>query len=256
MQLVSWNVNGLRAIARKGFGEWLETVRPDILCLQETRAEPTQLPPEIRQPDAYHAAFVSGERKGYSGVATFSRRPPLRQATGFGLDPRFDAEGRILLSEYERFVLLNIYFPNGAASEARLAYKMDFYEATLRFCRTLEQAGKPLIICGDVNTAHTEIDLARPKENEAISGFLPEERAWLDRFLAAGYIDAFRRLHPDRCDAYTWWSFRAASRRRNVGWRIDYFFVSEALWPAVSAAGIHADVAGSDHCPISLTLAL
>ena len=256
MKLYSWNVNGLRAIHKKGFLHWFHGCSPDILCLQETKAHSTQLPEELIRIENYDSYFSSAQRRGYSGVATYSRFATKEQHNGFGLDPRFDQEGRILHTEYEHFTLLNIYFPNGKQNEERLQFKLDFYDATLDFCESLKKKGKKLIICGDYNTAHSEKDLARPKENESISGFLPIERAWIDKFISYGYIDVFRRLYPDRCDAYSWWSMRTAARERNIGWRIDYFFVSDNLWSSVKNADIHTNVMGSDHCPISMELIL
>lgn len=253
MKLISWNVNGIRATARKGFLDWLADESPDVLCLQETKAQPDQLTPELRRPPGYHTYWHSAERKGYSGVATYSKTEPLRIEAGFGIE-EFDIEGRVLMTEYPGFKLFNVYFPNGKQSRERLDYKLRFYAAFLEHCETLHAQGDCLIVCGDVNTAHKEIDLARPKQNEKTSGFLPEEREWIDRYLAHGFVDAFRAFNPDEPAQYTWWSYISNARARNVGWRIDYHLVSASLMPAVTDASILSDVIGSDHCPIALEL--
>lgn len=252
IRILSWNVNGIRAVKGKGFLEWLGRESPDILCLQETKAHPDQLESAIRQPQGYHAYWNHPERRGYSGVAIFSRAEPDRvwyEVEEMGLD----LEGRLLCADYTHFLLFNIYFPNGKQSAARLNYKMAFYEAFLKYADSLRAQGRKLIICGDLNTAHKEIDLARPKENEKVSGFLPIERAWIDKLISHGYVDTFRRFHPEP-HQYTWWDLKSGARERNVGWRIDYFFVSEDLLPSVLDAFIMPDVMGSDHCPIGITL--
>ena len=251
MRIISWNVNGIRAVENKGFWDWFEEARPDVLCLQETKAQPEQVSERLRGPAGYQTYWHSAERKGYSGVATFSRGPVSVQR-GLGV-PEFDLEGRVLISEHDGFSLLNCYMPNGKQSQERLDYKLRFYAALLDYCDQQHAAGRHLVICGDVNTAHKEIDLARPKENEKISGFLPEEREWIDRYLAHGFVDAFREFHPEP-DQYTWWSYITRARDRNIGWRIDYFLVSEGLMPRVQDCIIMADVMGSDHCPIALDL--
>lgn len=253
VRLVSWNVNGLRAILKKGFLDYIARKQPDILCIQETRLQEAQLPEEIARIPGYHAFFASAERKGYSGVGIFSRTLPERVERGFG-DPRFDGEGRVLIACYPAFDLYAIYFPNGKASAERLRYKLEFYDACLdRMKRSLD-GGREVVLCGDVNTAHRAIDLARPKQNEKISGFLPEERAWIDRLLAGGFVDAFR-MFSDEGGNYTWWDAKSRARDRNVGWRIDYFFVSGGLAGSVAGSFIHPEVMGSDHCPVSLELA-
>ena len=192
-------------------------------------------------------------RKGYSGVATLSRKKPKAVHRGMGIE-RFDCEGRILRHEYPGFDLLNVYFPNGTSGDERLQYKMEFYDAFLDHCESLRADGKKLIVCGDVNTAHREIDLKNAKANEKNSGFLPQERAWVDKFIAHGYVDTFRLLHPDEPEQYSWWTFRANARERNIGWRIDYFFVTGDLTKKVKDAFIAPEVMGSDHCPIGLLL--
>ena len=251
-KLLSWNVNGIRAVRGKGFLEWLYGESPDILCLQETKAHPEQLDKDLQEPRGYYVYWNHPERKGYSSVATFTKEKPLRVQNGFGVT-EFDLEGRTLITEYPEFVLCNIYFPNGKKDESRLRYKMGFYDAFLQFAEAVKAEGKKLVICGDVNTAHKEIDLARPKENEKFSGFLPEERAWIDKLIAHGYVDTFRHFNKEP-DQYTWWDFKSRARERNVGWRIDYFFVTENLLPAVTKAFIMPEVMGSDHCPIGIML--
>ncbi len=253
IRLVSWNVNGLRAILKKGFPEYLAGEHPDILCIQETKLQEQQLPDEISRIPGYHTFFSSAERKGYSGTGMFSRTVPERVERGFG-DPRFDTEGRIIIAAFPAFDLYNIYFPNGKASPERLHHKLDFYEACLDRMKRSIGEGREVVLCGDVNTAHTELDLARPKQNEKISGFLPEERAWIDRLLAEGFVDTFR-MFTDGGGHYTWWDLKSRARERNVGWRIDYFFVSVGLAGNVAGSSIHPGIMGSDHCPVSLELA-
>lgn len=252
MRILCWNVNGIRAVARKGLLEWLSRETPDILCLQETKAHPDQLDAALRQPAGYYAYWDSPERTGYSGVATLCKHEPLEVQHGLGI-PEFDAEGRVVVTEHPGFTLLNVYFPNGKKDAARLRYKMDFYHAFLAYTDALRARGRKLVVCGDFNTAHNEIDLARPKENEKFSGFLPMEREWMDRFVAHGYVDTFRHFN-DEPHQYTWWDMKSRARERNVGWRIDYFFVSDDLLPSVTGAFIMPEVMGSDHCPVGLTL--
>ncbi len=251
--LLSWNVNGIRAIHKKGFIDWFLKANPDILCLQETKASPEQLTDELLNINGYSSFFSSSVvKKGYSGVAIYTKMIPNKIEYGFGI-PRFDDEGRIIIAYYSKFTLINIYYPNGKASEERLKYKMDFYDAFLEFADNLVSNGHRLIICGDVNTAHKEIDLARPKENENTSGFLQIERDWMDKFISHGYVDTFRMFN-DKPDNYTWWDMQTRARERNVGWRIDYFFVSENLKQNVKNAFILPDVMGSDHCPVGLEI--
>jgi exodeoxyribonuclease-3 len=252
--LLSWNVNGIRAVQKKGFLPWLAHSQPDILCLQETRAEEHQLPAELARPAGYHAFWhASISKKGYSGTALFSRQEPLSVQFGLGVD-EFDQEGRTIIAEYPDFTLLNCYFPNGGRDHSRVPFKMAFYEAFLQKCEALRAEDKAVLFCGDVNTAHREIDLANPKSNQNTTGFLPEERAWMDKLVEAGYVDTFRRLHPDLPEQYTWWSVPTRARERNVGWRIDYFFVTPDLLPRIADAFILPEVQGSDHCPVGLTL--
>ncbi len=248
--MISWNVNGIRAVHRKGAFDWFLQEQPDIFCVQETKAHPEQLVKDLLEIDGYSVYFSSAERKGYSGVAIYTREEPLIVKNGFGIE-RFDNEGRILIAEYEKFVLFNIYYPNGKGSKERLQYKMDFYDAFLEYADRLKNDGRKIIVCGDVNTAHKETDLARPKENEKTSGFLPEEREWIDTFLGHGYVDTFRLFNSEP-DQYTWWDMKTRARDRNIGWRIDYFYMSEDLRDNVKAAYILPDVMGSDHCPIGI----
>ena len=253
MQITTWNVNGLRAIFRKKADQWWWDERPDVLCLQEIRATPEQLTQKQRQQmESSHYLWNPAQRAGYSGVATFSYPKPLENKKGFGVE-EFDVEGRVIQTRYPDFRLFNIYFPNGKRGQERLDYKLGFYAHLLELCEQLHAAGEPIIICGDFNTAHNEIDLRNPKENETTSGFLPEERAWIDKYLEQGFVDAYRALYPDR-EAYTWWTYRFGARDRNIGWRLDYFLVSESLMPSVQDVVIHGDALGSDHCPVSLFL--
>ncbi|MFC2030007.1 exodeoxyribonuclease III [Chloroflexota bacterium] len=254
MRLVSWNVNGIRAAIRHGMWEWLAQDSPDVLCLQETRISRDQLTEQMLRPAGYRAHWNSAERKGYSGVSILSAQKPPEVRSGFG-DPRFDSEGRVLIAVYPQFTLLNVYFPNGRRGHDRVQYKIDFYDALLNYCTQLRSRGRLLIVCGDYNTAHQPIDLARPWQNAKTSGFLPEERAALDRWIESGFVDVYRMLHPD-AEEYTWWSYRFNARDRNIGWRIDYFLVQEELLPRVQGAHILTSVPGSDHCPIELQLDL
>lgn len=254
MKLISWNVNGLRAVVRKERFLPLFQGKPDIICLQEVKAEAEQLPEDVRNIPGYHSYFTHSKgRKGYSGVAVYSRVEPEKVEYGMGIS-RFDDEGRIIVLYLKDTVILNVYFPNGGGGPERLQYKLDFYDAFLNFIEKLHKRGKHIIFCGDVNTAHEAVDLARPKENENHTGFLPEERAWIDEVIYHGYVDTFRTLHPHTRDAYSYWDMKTAARDRNVGWRIDYFFVSPELVGKVQKAEILSSYEGSDHCPIVLEL--
>lgn len=253
MKIYSWNVNGIRAVAKKGFIDWINSEKPDILCIQETKAHPDQLSFDLKAINDYRVDFAAAQKAGYSGTATYSIPRPQKVQIGLNKE-RFDQEGRVVVSYYPNFILLNIYFPNGKARKERLNYKMDFYDYLLDYLAVLKKENENIIITGDVNTAHREIDLARPKANEKISGFLKEEREWIDKLINSGFIDSYRYFYPNKEDAYTWWSLRTAARKRNVGWRIDYFFISESLKKNLKAAKIHNEVTGSDHCPISIEL--
>lgn len=252
MRIFSWNVNGVRAAARGGLVPWLQREKPDVVCLQETKAHVEQLEPELSQPSGYHAQWHSAERRGYSGVATFSLEPPLVVQEGLGV-PEIDAEGRVLITEHVDVTVVNAYFPNSRHGGGRLWYKLLFLRHLRTWLRDRRAADKPALVCGDFNIAHREIDLANPKTNKANPGFLPEERAWLDAFTSDGYFDAFRRLHPDEV-SYTWWSYRGDVRNRNVGWRIDQFWLDERLAPRLESVVHQADVRGSDHCPVGIEL--
>ncbi|MGI5839415.1 MAG: exodeoxyribonuclease III [bacterium] len=253
MKLFSWNVNGIRAALSKGFKEWLAAEQPDILGVQETKIAAGQLAGAGLEVPGYHSYWSCGERKGYSGVGLYTKEEPLAVAYGLGIE-EFDREGRIIVADYPAFRLLNIYFPNGQSGEERLAYKLAFYDAVIAYCRREAAAGKNIVIGGDFNTAHREIDLKNPKQNENYSGFLPVERAKLDEFLAAGFVDSFRHFYPQKVQ-YSWWSYRFNARARDVGWRIDYYYVSESFLPALRDASILGEVTGSDHCPVALFIA-
>lgn len=252
IRILSWNVNGIRAAYRKGFLEWFQKDSPDILCIQEFRATIEQLPLKLRIVEGYNSYFNSAEKKGYSGVALYTKIKPIRIRNGFSIE-KFDKEGRIQIAEFPSFTLFNIYYPNGGSSAERLHYKLDFYDAFLEFVESEKEKGKIIICCGDFNTAHREIDLSRPKANETFSGFLPIERAWIDKFISQGYIDTFRFYNKDPGN-YTWWDYKTRARDRNVGWRLDYFFVNENSIKNVKSSFILSDVMGSDHCPIGINL--
>jgi len=253
-KLISWNVNGIRAAEKKGFVEWLAASDADLVAVQETKAHPGQLSAALLNPTGYHASWNSAEKKGYSGTVIYSRHTPDRVITGLN-NPLFDTEGRCLIHEFEPFVFFNIYFPNGGRGPEWVAHKLAFYQRFLEVAQGYMQAGHPVVITGDFNTAYAEIDLARPRENVTHSGFMPEERAGLGEFFEAGLIDTFRHLHPDTVK-YSWWDMVTRARERNVGWRLDYFLVSPDLKDRIIAADIHEDVFGSDHCPVSLVLSL
>jgi exodeoxyribonuclease-3 len=257
MRILSWNVNGLRAVEKRGFIPWLAEESPDALCLQETKAHPDQLSPELLSPrnkdgKVYASFWASAQKKGYSGVAIYSRAKPL-EVKPLGI-AEFDNEGRVLQAECKDFTLISAYFPNSQDGGARLGYKLDFCAAMLELCNTLVSRGRHFVLCGDYNIAHTPIDLARPRENEGNAGYLPEERAWMDAYTAAGHVDTFRHFHPGEPGHYSWWSYRAGARERNVGWRIDYHCVDKAFLPKVTASLIRPDIEGSDHCPVQIEL--
>jgi exodeoxyribonuclease III len=256
MKIISWNTNGLRATAKQGHFDPLFTdYNPDILCLQETKSTPEQLPEHVRTVFGYDSYFAWPTiKKGYSGVAIYTKETPKSVVYGIGL-PGLDDEGRTITAEYETFYLITCYFPNGGGGPVRLKYKLDFYDQFLVYIEGLKKK-KPVVFCGDVNTAHTEIDLARPKENAENTGFLPIERAWMDKLVSHGWIDAFRELYPTETGIYTYWDQKSAARERNVGWRIDYFFVSSESRDKIVRFETLRDYYGSDHCPIILDIAL
>ncbi len=261
---VSWNVNGVRAVSAKPDWRWFRETEAQVVGLQETKAAPEQLPDAVREPEGWQAWWdASTVRKGYSGVAVFSRIPPLAVAAELP-DPRWRGEGRLLHLEFPWFHYFNGYFPNGGAEEVdadgrptggfkRLDYKMGFFEAFAAYAQKCRET-KPVVVCGDFNIACEPIDLARPKDNEKNTGFLPVERDFMRRFKALGYVDSFRHVHGDAPGQYTWWSYKTRARARNVGWRLDYFFVSEELAPAIADAWIESGVHGSDHCPVGVAL--
>ena len=252
MKLFSWNVNGVRAIEKKGFLDWMSSELPDVLCIQETKAKFEQLPDTLQNIDGYYSYWHSADKLGYSGVATFCREEPLHVQYGLGIE-KYDQEGRVLITEFENFLLYNIYFPNGQKDEFRLQYKLDFYDDLLAILDDQVESGNNVIVAGDWNTAHQPIDLANPKANEKYSGFLPVERAQLDEYVEHGYVDSFRLFH-DEPNRYSWWTYRYGARERNIGWRIDYFFTNQEFANQITNADIHENVMGSDHCPVSLEL--
>ena len=257
IKLISWNVNGIRAAERKGFLEWLAQSGADVVGLQETKtSHPDQLSHELKNPDGYASFFhCATEKKGYSGVVAYTKREPLEVKTVFAGNV-LSGEGRVIELEFPEFTFLTIYFPNGASKKDRLEYKLVFYKEFLEYVNALVAQGKKVVFCGDVNTAHHPIDLARPKENEKTSGFLPIEREWMDALEDAGFVDTFRMFHPDAADQYTWWDMKTRARDRNIGWRIDYFYVSANMKEWVQDAFILQDVMGSDHCPVGVTLVI
>ncbi len=264
MNIISWNVNGLRANVKKGGFDWFVNESPDIYCIQETKAHPDQLEEGVRNPAGYFSYFDHSKgRKGYSGVAVYSKVEPDKVEYGIGI-PEYDQEGRFLALFFNnpsgfscvlpKFVLLNNYFPNGGGGPERLSFKLRYYDEFLKYINKLKKSGYEIIFCGDVNTAHKEIDLARPKENIDNTGFLPIERAWLDKVVNAGYTDVFRHLHQNEVGKYTWWDMKTFARDRNVGWRIDYFFATEKILSMVTKAKILDEIIGSDHCPIEIVI--
>lgn len=252
MKLLSWNVNGIRAAQRAGFLDWFEKQDADVVCLQETKAFSEQLDPEMHHPLGYHSFWHSAKKPGYSGVAVYSKTEPLSVIHGLGV-PEVDREGRVLQVEYRRFTLLNCYFPNSQRDHARLGYKLSFCEEMLRFCQGLRAKGKNVVICGDFNIAHKEIDLKNPKSNENNAGFLPEEREWMTRLIEAGWLDAFRAFNPEP-GHYTWWSYRPGVREKNIGWRLDYHVVNNEFRDVLLDSTHQPEVKGSDHCPVKLLL--
>lgn len=252
IRVLSWNVNGLRAVHKKGFLEWLERDRPDILCVQETKSREDQIPSQVKNAQGYHTYFSSGHKKGYGGVGLFTRKKPLSVKFSLEIDG-FDDESRVIVADYGSYILFNVYFPNGKASKERLEYKLRFYDRFLDLMDHLLAEGHKIVVCGDVNTAQTELDIARPKQNEKISGFLPVERAWMDKFVSHGFLDTFRIFNKEG-GHYSWWDLKTKSRERNVGWRIDYFFVSDNLKSRIKSAFIMTEVSGSDHCPVGIEI--
>ena len=257
MRIFSWNINGIRAAEKHGFIKWMEDESPDIVCLQETKARPDQLSGELREIKdkkgvPYFTYWAWAKKPGYSGTAIYTKTQPVK--TGPLGIAEFDDEGRVVQADYGDFVLISAYFPNSQDGGARLGYKLNFCSAILKLCKKYVKEGKNIILTGDYNIAHTPLDLARPKENEGNAGYLPEERAWMDSFTKAGFIDTFRHFHPGEKGHYTWWSYMLKARERNVGWRIDYFCVDPAMMKRVKSSVIHPETEGSDHCPVELEL--
>jgi exodeoxyribonuclease-3 len=252
MKIITWNVNGIRAVLKKQALDWAWAQKPDLLCLQEMKARPDQLSAEQLESLPLPYVWNPAQKPGYSGVATFHKAPPLDFRIGMGAE-RFDTEGRVISTLHSGFRLFNIYFPNGQRGQERVDYKLDFYAHLLNLCDELHKKGESVILTGDFNTAHMPIDLKNPKSNAKTSGFLPEEREWVQKFLDHGFVDIYRKLYPERAQ-YTWWTYISNARERGVGWRIDYFLVSEALVGRVKDVIIHENVPGSDHCPVELIL--
>ena len=259
MRILSLNVNGIRAVEKKGFVSWMETEGADAVCIQETKARPEQLSAELteirdNEGKPYHAYWASAKRPGYSGVLIYSKTEPLDVKT-LGIS-EFDDEGRVLQADYKDFTLISAYFPNSQDGGKRLDYKLGFCDAILKLCKKYLKQKRHFILSGDYNIAHTPIDLARPKENEESAGYLPEERAWMDTFTAAGFVDTFRHFHPGEAGYYSWWSYRMNARERNVGWRIDYHSTDPEFLPMVKSSIIRPDLFGSDHCPVEINIEL
>jgi exodeoxyribonuclease-3 len=255
MKIISWNVNGIRAIAQKNFFTDVKTLDPDILCLQETKAQDDQVAETLASLAGYHRYFNSAEKKGYSGTSIISKTEPLLVTKGIGFDEH-DNEGRVLCAEYEKFYLITVYVPNSGSDLKRLDYRQEWDLAFFNYLKNLEQK-KPVVVCGDMNVAHRPIDLAHPKANyNKYAGYMQEEIDGMERFTQGGLVDSFRHFHPDKSGAYSWWSYRAGAREKNVGWRIDYFLVSENIMPQVTSASIFNEVMGSDHCPVAIELSL
>ena len=257
MRILTWNVNGIRSVEKKGFVPWMEAENADIVCIQETKARPEQLSEELREIQdkkgkPYHAFWASAKKPGYSGVAIYTTTEPLNVKT-LGID-EFDNEGRVLQAEFKDFTLISAYFPNSQDWGKRLDYKLRFCGAIMELCKKFRKEKKHFVLSGDYNIAHTPIDLARPKENEDSAGYLPEERAWMDTYTKAGFVDTFRSRHPGETGHYSWWSYRMGARERNVGWRLDYHCIDPEFLPAVKSSIIRPDVQGSDHCPVEITL--
>jgi exodeoxyribonuclease-3 len=253
MKITTWNVNGIRAALRKGVWDWVVQESPDVLCLQEVKAREDQLSQkQISDLGNYKIYWNAAERPGYSGVVSLLRNGSEDVMSGMD-SHEFDIEGRLIRSRHDGFLLFNVYIPNGQRGQERIEYKLRFYERLLEICDSLHEFGENIIICGDFNTAHQEMDLRNPKENQNTSGFLPEEREWIDKYLEHGFVDAYRMLYPEKVQ-YTWWTYRYNARKRNIGWRLDYFLISEGLSINVRDVIVHEDILGSDHCPVSLII--
>ncbi|MDQ3020903.1 MAG: exodeoxyribonuclease III [Bacteroidota bacterium] len=254
LTIFSWNVNGIRAIQNKGFMDWFKNHGGDIICLQETKAQPEQIDYSIKNPEGFNSHWFSAEKKGYSSVALYSKAEPVNLKKGFD-NPYFDSEGRVIIAEYDKFVLANVYFPNGGRGPERVKYKLDFYDELFFYLEKNYRDRKGIIVVGDFNTAHKEIDLAEPEKNRKNSGFLPEEREWIDKLINLGYVDVFRKFN-NKPEQYTYWDQVTFKRAKNLGWRIDYFMISKDIVEKVKNAKIYPEVMGSDHCPISIEIEL
>jgi exodeoxyribonuclease-3 len=252
MKMISWNVNGIRAAGKVHFSDWFNEQNADVVCVQETKAFPEQLTESLLHPNGYHSYWHPAQKAGYSGVAIYTKKEPLRLQMGIGV-PEIDSEGRVLIAEYTDFILVNAYFPNSQRDHARLGYKLEFCKKMQEYCQKARSQGKQIVICGDFNIAHREIDLKNPKSNMKNAGFLPEERAWLDRFLGLGYVDGFRNFVKDP-GHYTWWSYRPGVREKNIGWRLDYFVVNEEFRDRLKEVSHQPLSLGSDHCPVVFLL--
>lgn len=250
MKISTWNVNGYRSIIKKGFAQWLNENNADVVCLQEIKTRPEQVDEANREHDGYQALWNPAEKPGYSGVAAFTRQLPVEIGVGLGND-EFDVEGRVVWLQFENIRLFNVYFPSGQRGMGRVEYKLQFYAFLLDTCTQLMSNGMDIIICGDFNTAHTEIDLANPKSNQNTSGFLQVERDMVSEYLAHGFVDIYRWIYPDKIE-YTWWTYITHARQRNIGWRLDYFLISRNLIERVQDVEIQQNVLGSDHCPVNL----
>ena len=251
LSVISWNVNGIRAVEKKGFVEWLTNTNADVVCIQETKANPTQLSDELLHPLGYKSFFASAKKAGYSGTAIYSKVQP--DSVDIMNDERFDDEGRLIACTFGSTVVISAYFPNSQDAGARLDYKLAFCDSVLAYCDNLVKNGKNIVLCGDYNIAHKPIDLANPKSNEKNPGYLPEEREWMDKFTTSGYVDVFRKFCSEP-QQYTWWSYRFHAREKNIGWRIDYQCVNEGFVDTVKSSTILSDVMGSDHCPVKIEL--
>lgn len=255
-KIITWNVNGIRAVARKGLDDWIKEKKANVFCFQEIKATEDVLPPEVVDLKKFERTTFPAERKGYSGVMTLSKTQALENIKGLK-SKKFSNEGRTIISVYEKYVLLNCYFPNGRRDHERVPFKLEYYDEMLKKLKSLKKKYKrPIIICGDFNTAHHEVDLANPKTNKKTTGFLPEERKWLGLYEQAGFVDCFRHLYPDTDQTYSWWSYRGNCRARNVGWRIDYFFIDKESIDIVKECKYLYEDLGSDHCPVELTISI
>lgn len=252
-KLVSWNVNGIRAVFKKGFVQYLNKELPNIICLQEIKAEKDQFPTEILEHEKYHVYISSAQKKGYSGVCIMTQEKPIEVISDIGID-KFDSEGRVLIAIYKTYVVINCYFPNGQRDHARVDYKLEFYDEILKIYNDFRAKKKHVYITGDFNTSHHEIDLANPKANIKSTGFLPREREYMDKYINEGMIDTFRHFYPDKTGEYTWWTYRNDCRGRNIGWRLDYFMTNKSNIKNVIDCTHRPDIHGSDHCPIEITV--